>query len=94
MVIFSTRRPRRCFEVLREYPLYFNFDKYKLTTIYKIRWIKVQYDNPEVILLENGWSDKGEMKDDGRIAYFHDHLEQVLDAILNDGCNIKGYSGY
>lgn len=54
----------------------------------------MQYDNPEVILLENGWSDKGEMKDDGRISYFHDHLERVLDAILNDGCNIKGYSGY
>lgn len=46
-----------------------------------------------MIVTENGWSDKGELNDDGRIAYFHDHSEQILNAILNDNCNVKGYSG-
>lgn len=45
------------------------------------------------MITENGWSDRGGLEDDGRIAYFHDHLEQVLDVILNEDCNIRGYSG-
>lgn len=58
-----------------------------------LRWIKSQYNNPEVMIIENGWSDNGELNDDGRIKYLHDHLEQILDAVLNDGCNLQGYSG-
>lgn len=67
---------------------------YKCRRIYfvLIRWIKAQYNNPEVILLENGWSDKGEIEDDGRITYFQDHLNEVLNALHNDNCNVKGYS--
>lgn len=45
------------------------------------------------MVTENGWVDKGEMEDDGRIEYFHDHLHEVQNAILNDGCNVKGYIG-
>lgn len=45
------------------------------------------------MVTENGWVDKGEMEDDGRIEYFHDHLKEVQNAILNDGCNVKGYIG-
>lgn len=33
------------------------------------------------------------MEDTGRIEYFHDHLQQVQDALLNDGCNVKAYTG-
>lgn len=31
--------------------------------------------------------------DDDRIEYFRDHLQQVQNAILNDGCNVKAYTG-
>lgn len=47
----------------------------------------------QVLVTENGWVDNGEMEDDGRIEYFHDHLHEIQNAILNDGCNIKGYIG-
>lgn len=59
-----------------------------------IRWITDQYNDPEVIITENGWSDKGELIDDGRIEYLHDHLEQILDVILNGESNLKGYTGF
>nr|QZZ63296.1 myrosinase 4 [Contarinia nasturtii] len=59
-----------------------------------LKWIKAEYNNPEVIMTENGWPDDGQLEDDGRIAYFHDHLEKVLDAIQNDDCNVKGYTAW
>lgn len=32
-------------------------------------WIRTEYDNPETIITENGWSDNGELEDHGRIDY-------------------------
>lgn len=58
-----------------------------------IRWIKEEYNNPEVFITENGWSDNGGLDDDGRIEYLHDHLEEILDVVLNDESNLKGYTG-
>lgn len=58
------------------------------------RWIKKQYNNVEVMIIENGWSDKGELNDNGRVKYLRDHLEQVLTVVLNNECNLKGYSGW
>lgn len=46
-----------------------------------------------MIITENGWSDNGEINDTARITYFREHLKQLLDALLNDECNVKGYSG-
>lgn len=54
-------------------------------------WIKNQYDNPEIIITENGWSDNGELEDEGRIAYLRGHLQAVLDAI-DDGVNVTGHT--
>lgn len=53
-------------------------------------WIKKEYDNPQVIVTENGVSDKGGLMDLGRINYFNTYLDAVLDA-MDDGCNIFGY---
>lgn len=60
---------------------------------FEFRWIKEEYDNPEVFITENGWSDKGELEDLGRIKYLHDHLESILEAVVNDETNLKGYTG-
>lgn len=60
---------------------------------FQTRWIKNNYDDPEIFIVENGSPDEGGLVDDDRIAYLHDHLKQVLDVVLNDKVNVKGYSG-
>ena len=57
-----------------------------------LNWIKTQYDNPEVIITENGWSDDGDIYDIARIEYLQGHLKALLDAIRLDNCNVKGYT--
>ncbi|XP_055914758.1 myrosinase 1-like isoform X2 [Eupeodes corollae] len=55
-----------------------------------LKFIRDEYDNVEVIVTENGWSDKGDLEDIERIQYLKSHLQAVLNAI-NDGCNVRGY---
>lgn len=56
-----------------------------------LNWIRINYNGVETIITENGWSDDGQLIDDGRITYIRDHLQAVLDA-RNDGCNVTGYT--
>lgn len=58
---------------------------------YLIRWIKREYNNPVVFITENGWSDRGELEDDERIEYLHDHLTEIQNVVVNKECNLKGY---
>lgn len=53
----------------------------------------MEYNNPSVLLAEIGWSDDGQLNDDGRIEYLRDHLKQALDAIRRDECNLKAFTG-
>lgn len=46
-----------------------------------------------MLVLENGWSDTGDIDDRNRIKYFREHLQEILDAIQHDECNVQGYSG-
>lgn len=55
------------------------------------KWIKEKYNNPAVIIAENGFSDDGELVDDGRIKYIKAHLASVAKAV-DEGCNISGYT--
>lgn len=55
-----------------------------------LNWIKIKYNNPNVFISENGFSDDGEVNDEGRINYLKDHLVSVAKAI-EDGCNVTGY---
>ncbi|KAJ8726563.1 hypothetical protein PYW07_001261 [Mythimna separata] len=59
---------------------------YKLLT--KIR---KDYNNPVVIITENGYSNHGGLDDDDRIAYQRKYQSAMLDAI-DEGSNIAGYS--
>lgn len=45
-----------------------------------------------MIITENGWSDAGELNDNGRIEYLRTHLRAVLDARHLDGCAVTGYT--
>lgn len=55
-----------------------------------LKWIKQKYDNPLVIITENGFSDDGQLDDDGRIDYLKAHLASVSRA-LAEGCQISGF---
>ena len=57
-----------------------------------LNWIKREYDNPPVIVTENGFSDKlGNLDDMQRIYYLKHYINNVLKAIQMDGCNVQGY---
>lgn len=57
-----------------------------------LRWIRDNYNNTEVLITENGWSDGGELNDIGRANYLKDHLTEVLKAVTVDNCNVSGYT--
>jgi len=57
-----------------------------------LRWIKKEYNNPEVIITENGWSDAGGLNDEGRIEYLRTHLTEILKVVVNEECNLTGYT--
>lgn len=59
-----------------------------------LNWIKNEYDNPQVFITENGWSDDGRLEDDGRIEYLRSHMQAVLDALIIDKCNVFGYTAW
>ena len=59
-----------------------------------LNWIKNEYNNPEMLITENGVSDKGEMDDTCRIDYLQAHINQVLKAIKLDNCNVTGYMAW
>lgn len=54
-------------------------------------WIKENYNNPTVVIAENGFSDDGDLEDDGRIEYIKEHLKAVKQAI-DKGCNVVAYT--
>ncbi|CAH1647058.1 unnamed protein product [Spodoptera littoralis] len=59
-----------------------------------INWIDNKYNSLKripIIITENGMSDKGQTEDYERVSYFNEYLNQVLLAMYEDGCNVKGY---
>lgn len=56
-----------------------------------LKWIYEQYDNPEILITENGWSDDGQLNDTDRINYLRGHLTEVLKVKMCVGANIVGY---
>lgn len=59
--------------------------------MYKLlMWINKSYNNPPVIITENGVSDRGGLNDNARVEYYNTYLDAVLNAI-EDGCRIEGY---
>jgi len=52
-----------------------------------LKWIHQEYNGPEIIVTENGVSDRGGLEDYARVDYYNLYLSAVLDAI-EDGVNI------
>ena len=57
-----------------------------------LNWIRREYDNPEVIITENGAVDNVALLDMRRIEYIRTHLTAVLDAVNLDKCRVTGYT--
>ncbi|XP_034249179.1 myrosinase 1-like [Thrips palmi] len=57
-----------------------------------LNWIKDEYNNPPVIITENGYPDAGAIKDVQRVNYYRMNLLEVLKAINDDKCNVIGYT--
>jgi len=54
------------------------------------------YGNPEVYVTENGFSDaeSDDWKDDKRVNYFQQYTNNMLKAVVEDHCNVKGYMAW
>ncbi|XP_065158983.1 myrosinase 1-like [Atheta coriaria] len=58
-----------------------------------LKWIKEEYGNPEVMVLENGYAGfaNDPIEDFARIDFMKGYIGAVLDAIL-EGCNVTAYT--
>ncbi|RZC40245.1 Glyco hydro 1 domain containing protein, partial [Asbolus verrucosus] len=59
-----------------------------------LKQISDTYNNPEIFITENGFSDRGGLDDDRRINYLREYLSYLLDAILDDGVNVTHYTAW
>lgn len=59
-----------------------------------LKWIKDKYDNPIVMITENGWSDDGQLDDEERVEYLKVHLAAITKAINDDKCNVVAYTAW
>ncbi|KAJ8733386.1 hypothetical protein PYW08_001684 [Mythimna loreyi] len=59
-----------------------------------VNWLQNKYKilkEIPIIITENGFADFGGIEDYDRVDYYNDFLYQLLLAIHEDGCNVKGY---
>ena len=64
-----------------------------------LTWIKRRYSNPQIYIFENGCSCPNEsltplpqvLNDTFRVDYVYYHVMNILDSIIEDGVNVKGY---
>ncbi|XP_061162617.1 lactase/phlorizin hydrolase-like, partial [Saccostrea echinata] len=60
-----------------------------------LNWIKYTYGDFPIYITENGVSDKnGSLKDENRIYYYKNYINNVLKAIRLDGVNVRGYTAW
>ncbi|KAJ8923929.1 hypothetical protein NQ315_006705 [Exocentrus adspersus] len=58
-----------------------------------LKWIKATYGDLEIMITENGVSDRnGTLEDDHRIRYLKLYMSHLLDAMYEDNINITGYT--
>ncbi|CAH2067292.1 unnamed protein product, partial [Iphiclides podalirius] len=55
--------------------------------------IRNKFDNPPVYITENGYSSRGGLIDDDRIAYYRKYLNAMLDA-MDEGSDIRAYTAW
>ncbi|KAJ8936599.1 hypothetical protein NQ314_012214, partial [Rhamnusium bicolor] len=59
-----------------------------------LNWLKKTYNNPDIIITENGYSEHGSSLDDeNRTSFYRNYLSSLRDAI-DDGVNVIGYTAW
>jgi beta-glucosidase/6-phospho-beta-glucosidase/beta-galactosidase len=58
-----------------------------------LTYIRENYDNPPVIITENGFATNEGLDDDGRIDYYRNYLDAMLDAI-DEGSDVVAYTAW
>ncbi|XP_013165796.1 PREDICTED: myrosinase 1-like [Papilio xuthus] len=59
-----------------------------------LKWVKESYNNPPIMITENGYGTLGGIEDYDRISYFKKYLNCILDAIEIDHCNVLSYTAW
>ncbi|XP_049798223.1 myrosinase 1-like [Schistocerca nitens] len=59
-----------------------------------LNWLVQQYPGYPIFVMENGWSDTGELDDQGRIDYYGAYLAEMLNAMNEDGVPVIGYTAW
>jgi len=62
-----------------------------------LNWVKEQYNDPDIIITENGFSESGdsnELNDYWRKEYYVGYINEVLKAIQLDDVKVKGYTAW
>lgn len=59
-------------------------------------WLKNTYNNTEILVTENGWSDYPEvgLQDVRRVSYYKNYINQMLKAIKLDNVNVTAYTAW
>ncbi|XP_011863825.1 PREDICTED: myrosinase 1-like [Vollenhovia emeryi] len=57
-----------------------------------LKKISNEYDYPSIFIIENGFGDRGGIFDHLRITYLHSYMKEMLSAIQENGCKVKGYA--
>lgn len=57
-----------------------------------LNWVKDNYNNPTVLITENGVSQAVGLRDTKRVSYIDAYLRALSDAIYKDGCSVTGYT--
>jgi len=56
-------------------------------------WLKDEYNNPEIIIFENGYSDLGGTNDADRVNYYKLYLNAMMDA-MDQGVTVTAYTAW
>ncbi|KAF2902682.1 hypothetical protein ILUMI_03503 [Ignelater luminosus] len=59
-----------------------------------LNYISNRYKDVPIFITENGFSDHEGLNDQERIDYYEQYLSALLDAIHEDGVNVKGYAAW
>lgn len=60
----------------------------------QLTMIKNDYNDPEIIITENGISSSRGLRDIVRVNYLNGYLEAIHQAITEDGVNVTGYASW
>ncbi|XP_018332984.1 myrosinase 1-like [Agrilus planipennis] len=59
-----------------------------------LKWLRDSYDNPYIVVTENGYSDLGQIHDAERVSYYGQYLEALLQAIYEDNVSVIAYAAW